>query len=92
MKAFLSSSSSKTGHLERGFRAHFHLSRPRLWTKYTDIQLQALDAQRVKMEKARNYKEWSQERLIQKVIQLEKDLREKTSRYEAMLCVIQGPL
>jgi hypothetical protein len=85
MKASLSSSSSKTGHLIRGSRAHFHISRPRLWTRYNDIQQRALAAQTANMEKFRDYKDWSQERLIQKVIQLEKDLRERTSGYEAML-------
>lgn len=34
------------------------------------------------MERFRDYKDWSQERLIQKVIQLEEDLKEKTSGYE----------
>ena len=84
----MSSSSSKTRHLERGFRAHFHISSPRLWTRYTNIQQRALAAQTAKMENFQDYKDWSQERLIQKVIQLEKDLREKTSGYEAMLSLL----
>jgi hypothetical protein len=88
MKAFLSSSLSKTGRLEGGSRAHFYFSRPRLWTRYTAIQQQALAAQTPRMENFRDYKDWSQERLIQKVIQLEKDLREKTSAYEAMLSLL----
>lgn len=82
----MSSSSSKSGHLERNFRAYFHISRPRLWdTKYTDIQQRARAATTAKMEKAPNYKEWSQERLIQRVTQLENDLKEKTSRFELIL-------
>jgi hypothetical protein len=85
MKAFRLSLSSKTGHLEGGSKAQFHLSRPCLWTRYTDIQQRALAA---KMEKYQDYKDWSQERLIQKVIQLEKDLREKTSGYELVLSTL----
>ncbi len=81
MKALLSNSSSKIGYLDRAFRAHLHLSWPRLWdTKHTDTQLRALAAKKAEMEEVPDYKEWSQERLIRRVTQLEKELKEKTSR------------
>jgi hypothetical protein len=84
MKAFLWGSSSKTGRIKPASRASFHLSRPRLWdTKYTNIQLAARAAKKAEMEEVPNYKEWSQERLIQRVTQLENDLKEKTSRYKS---------
>jgi hypothetical protein len=84
MKAFLSSLRSKTGRLEPTARAYLHLSKPHFWTtKYTDIQLAAGTTKKAKMEEAPNYMDWSQERLIERVTQLEQELKEKNSRYKS---------
>lgn len=66
-------------------KAHFHMSRSRRWrTKNTTGREQARASLAVaKMESTTDYTAWSNERLIERVTQLEAELKYKNERYSS---------
>jgi len=66
-------------------KAHFHMSRSRRWrTKNTAGREQARASLAfAKMESTTDYTAWSNEKLIERVTQLEAELKYKNARYDS---------
>jgi hypothetical protein len=65
-------------------RVFFHASSSQHWrmTRLAESQQQARTAGNIKMEPIPDYKDWSHESLIQRVTQLEQELKKQNSRFE----------
>lgn len=71
-------------HPSKIFKSHFHVSsisrwrRPKHIAKTTGARQRYIEA---KMEEKTDYSAWSNEKLIERVTQLEKELKSKNERY-----------